>query len=405
MCEKSLFQHYKKDIMFNDPVTNFQFNFNENLPNPLKEIHNTLPDKIKRKFSVIYNHKYEGFEKIFIIKSSNEKWGALQFENDEYFVIVDSIYDSTGFYPHYNIIEAVLYSDGSYSGDKIISLFDTKGRIVKKLEDINHLNFDHFGNVIFSKNDLFGLLDQFFEEAISNKYKVISALQKNLFLVQEQNNSQQLLINEKDEIIFNFGFSNIVYQRLYNNKIIIKESETYYLLNINSGEKIKLKYDLIYPVSRLYDLSLWPTTKFITVTDYFDGDDDFYGSNGFFGDKFMTDEGKYGLINADGEICIPNIYDKMQQIHDDHFKVATGKFKFKIDHEKQEVISTGGKWGVINSKNEIIVPLKYTDIFYNKHKNSYIAYEGGEMIGFENPHDQNYWWSVKNGKEIKFKIL
>lgn len=390
--------------MLKDENTNYQYNFDESLPVLIKEIHNTLPNTIKKKFSVIYDHKYEGFENIFVFKSSNEKWGALKFENGEYFVIAENIYDSTGFRPHYNIIEAVIYSDGIYSGNKIYFLLDTEGRITKKADDIDYLNFDQFGNVIFSKNNLYGLLNQSFEESIPNKYKVFSALEKSLFLIREKNNSEQLLINEKEEVIFNFGFSDLIYKHLYNGKIIIKDSETYYLLDISSGRKIKLNYDLIYPVSRLYDLSLWPITKFITVTDYFDGDDDFYENNGFFGDKFMTDEGKYGLINADGEICIPNIYDKMQQIHDDHFKVALGKFNFKLDKEKEEVTATGAQWGIINSKNEIIVPLKYTNIFYDKQKNSYIAYEGGELTGYEDSHTQNYWWNVKNGKETEYKI-
>ena len=390
--------------MLKDETTNYQYNFDESLPILFKEVHNTLPNAIKKKLSVIYDHKYEGFENIFVFKSSNEKWGVLKFENGKYLFIAENIYDSIGFRPHYNIIEAVIYSDGIYSGKKIYFLLDTEGRIIKKAEDIDYLNFDHFGNVIFSKNNLYGLLNQSFEQSIPNKYKVFSALEKNLFLIREKNNSEQLLINEKEEIIFNFGFSDLIYKHLYKDKIIIKDSETYYLLDVNTGEKIKLNYDLIYPVSRLYDLELRPTTKFITVNDYFDGDDDFYENNGFFGDKFMADEGKYGLINADGEICIPNIYDKMQQIHDDHFKVAIGKFNFKLDEEKDEVTATGAKWGVINSKNEIIVPLKYTNIFYDKQKNSYIAYEGGEMTGYEDSHTQNYWWNVKNGKETKYKI-
>ncbi|MFY1047025.1 hypothetical protein [Chryseobacterium sp. GP-SGM7] len=380
--------------------------YDDSQPEPLQQIYNKLPEFIRKKYSVIYDDSYKNYENIFVFKSSNEKWGALKYdkESHQYSIIAECIYDAIGFHPRYKIIEAVVCKNQSYSRRNISTIFNTEGDVIRELRDVDFLNFDPFGNIYFSFSHLYGLLDFAFEIQIPAKYSVFSALRKNLFVVKISSSSKQLLINEKEEIIFDIGSSEIIFKEIYNNKIIIKGSETYYHLDICSGEKIKLDFDLIYPTSRLYDLSLYHVRKFITVTDYIDGGDDFYEKNGIFGDGFITDEGKYGLINADGEICIPNIYDKIQQIHDDHFKVGLGTFIFKIDREKEEISLTGGKWGIVNSKNEIIVPIEYTNIYYDKHKNAYIVYEGGEMIGYENSHDNNYYWSVKNGKEKEFSV-
>jgi hypothetical protein len=374
---------------------------NNSQPEPLQQVYNKLPEFIRKKYSVIYDDSYKNDENIFVFKSSNEKWGALKYDKNshQHSIIAECIYDAVGFHPRYKLIEAVNYKNGSYYSREISILFNTEGEFLKELKEIDSLEFDHLGNISFSVDHLSGLFNSAFEIQIPAKYSIFSALRKNLFLVKISSDSEQLLINEKEEIICNIGFSEIILKEIYNDKIIIKESETYYHLDIISGEKIKLDFDLIYPISRLYNLSLYPVTKSITVKNFIDGDDDFYKKNGFFGDRFITDEGKYGLMNTDGKICIPNIYDKIQQIHDDHFKVALGKFIFKIDTEKEEVTATGGKWGVINSKNEIIIPIEYTNIYYDRHKNVYIAYQGGEMTGYEDPHDNSYYWSVKNGKE------
>lgn len=154
----------------------------------------------------------------------------------------------------------------------------------------------------------------------------------------------------------------------------------------------------------MYNISFHPTTRFITIINYINDEDSFYDKYGIFPDRFISDSGKYGIIDAEGKICVPNIYDKIQQIHDDYFKVAIGKFNFKINPDTDEIIASGGKWGIIDSKNEIIVPVTFTNIYYDRHRNSFLAYEGGVMIGYEDSHDNTYIWSVNGGKEIEFKI-
>ena len=402
----SLWKRRKVVILKKVNQNNISLQFENSPSNSSQQIHNKLPNFIKEKYSIIYDHCYKKFEDIFIFKSSNEKWGALKYnkENNHYSIIAENIYDSTGFYPSYNVIVAVIYKNEKFSDENVQLIFNNNGELIKKLNHISYIDFGNFGNISFSKDNLYGLLNQHFDVIIPAKYKYFHALENNLFIVKTSEESEQLIINEKDEIIYNLKFSEVIYKYTYNHKIIIKVVKDYYLLNIETGNKTKLNYDLIYPISRLYNLLLWPTNLFITVTDYTDGDEDFFKEYGAWGDRFMTSKGKYGLMNGNGEVCIPNIYDRIVQIHDDYFKVAMGEFNFKIEEEKDIVIATGGKWGIINSRHEIIIPIKYTDIYFDRHKNSFLAYEGGVMIAYEDPHESSYIWHLHESKEIEFRI-
>jgi hypothetical protein len=116
-------------------------------------------------------------------------------------------------------------------------------------------------------------------------------------------------------------------------------------------------------------------------------------------------EGKYGVITGDGEVCIPNIYDKIDFLSEKYFKVALGKFSFEINEETDDILVSGGKWGIVDIENNIIVPVQYTDIVYGHHENRYFAYENGIMEGRNDDHNGEYMWSVKDGKRIELTNL
>ncbi|AYZ13546.1 hypothetical protein EGY05_17075 [Chryseobacterium arthrosphaerae] len=366
-----------------------------------EEIKAILPSVVLKKYSIVYEHSYKGFENSVIFKSSNEKWGALQFDpsTNEYRLIAEAVYDSMAFYPQNLLFEAV-FSNKSSSGNTTRVFINNEGRIIKKITNYEYTRFDAFGNLITFKNHKYGLLNSYFEEQIPCKYLKLTGIKKDLFIVTDNVKQQYLLINEKEEILYTTPFPGKIFESVCKEKLIVQEKNLYYLFDIITHEKTQLKYDLIYPISRLYDFTKWPVTRYITVTHLIDTSED-YDEYAIEPDTLMTRQGKYGIIYGDGEVCIPNIYDKMIQIHNDHFQVALGEFSFEIDDEKEEIISTGGKWGVVNTKNEIIVPIQYTNIYFHKYPLGYTAYEGGVSIGY---HDFNegIYWGVKDSKPVEF---
>ncbi len=393
----------KKTIMLKkESVKNYQYAFDESAPNRFEEIYRTLPDLVKRKFSIMYEHTYEGFENIFIFKSYNEKWGALKFENEQYHLIAENIYDSTCFYPQYGIIEAVIYHSGSYSGKTSYLFFDTEGRMVKRLEGYDYIRFDFYGNIIISKNRLYGFLDINLEEKVSCQYDGLRGIGKNLFVAKENVNSRHLIINEKKEVMYECRFPCRIYEEVCNNKIIIDEKDQYYLLDLGSQEKTVLPYDRIYRIEG-YGINSKIPPRYITIKDYVNHEEE-YENTHIYPDQFIVDEGKYGVISSDGEVCIPNIYDKIDFLSEKYFKVALGKWLFEIDKKNDNVYASGGKWGIVDRKNNLIVPVQYTNIVYNHHEDRYFAYENGMMEGRKDEHSGDYWWFVIDGKMTELNL-
>jgi hypothetical protein len=62
-------------------------------------------------------------------------------------------------------------------------------------------------------------------------------------------------------------------------------------------------------------------------------------------------EPKYGKIDLNGNLIIPIIYDNM--LNDN-------------EHIGFHIVSIKNKWGIIDDKNEILVPLKYNIEFFYK---------------------------------------
>ncbi|PIF47231.1 WG repeat protein [Chryseobacterium sp. 52] len=360
--------------------------------------------EIIQQYSIVHEHSYEGFEHIVVFLSSNEKWGALKLDENKntHVLIAENIYDSTVFDPRNGLLEAVAYPSGKYSSEgNTFMFFNTDGDLVHQSEQFSHIQFDNFGNIIVSKSKTLGLLNEHFEEVIPCQYESLTGLKKNIFIALDKVNSRYLIINEKNDIIFQTSFSNKIFPAIHHEKVIVQEQDKYYVFDVLSGEKTKLPYDRI---KSLYRDDIQPP-RYITITDYVNNAEVYEDNYLIYPDHFIAEEGKYGVIFGNGEVCIPNIYDKIELLNEKYFKVALGKFKFEIDERNDNVTATGGKWGVADLKNKVVVPIQYTNIFYGHHNDTYIAYEDGVMSGQDDPHNGGYWWTVKDGRLINLDFI
>lgn len=90
---------------------------------------------------------------------------------------------------------------------------------------------------------------------------------------------------------------------------------------------------------------------------------------------------KWGLIDRSGKEVIPIAYDNIEYIGGDLVCVNTG-------YKEGRIYEHSGKWGVVNLKNEIVIPFIYSDfhawdsfaIVRYRNKYGIIDYNGNTLI-------------------------
>ena len=87
--------------------------------------------------------------------------------------------------------------------------------------------------------------------------------------------------------------------------------------------------------------------------------------------RATKDEGKYGIIDAQGKTVIPFIYD----------------FLFNFNSNGYEVFEEKGKRGILNKQNSVIIPPIYDDLHFGG-DSELIAVKQNEKWGFVNFHNQ-----------------
>ncbi|MFR3328643.1 MAG: WG repeat-containing protein [Odoribacter splanchnicus] len=124
-----------------------------------------------------------------------------------------------------------------------------------------------------------------------------------------------------------------------------------------------------------------------------------------FPDDYSCCKEKCGLIDVTGKFVIPPIYDNMQYIGGSNVAVNIG-------FEEHERYQMSGEWGVVNIDNQILIPLKYTEINLWENNLFAVEYDGKwgvinslvkTIIPFEydyisSPDEYGYIQALKNGK-------
>jgi len=94
----------------------------------------------------------------------------------------------------------------------------------------------------------------------------------------------------------------------------------------------------------------------------------------------VTQNEKYGYIDKVGNILIPIKYDDLGNYHNGQYKVMVN-----------------GKWGIINLKGEILLPIRYTDIV-QPFCNGFATVQ----IGYRRDSTNDNYWDITNYKYTKF---
>jgi len=354
--------------------------------------YNLLPKNIKNRFQIIYSELV--CDNITIFKNRSEKWGALIetkkfgiFANYQY--LVTPVYNSIGFNKIVNLIEAVKYENDKWNRDEnTFYFFSIDGKLKWKSEKGTSVSIDRNKYIISCKDKKYGLLDADFNTLILPTYDKLISLEGRCFIACK--NHLYGIIDLKESIILDFNYSDI-FTTAYNSKAIVKDlNGKYFSFDFKKDLLISLPYNKILPASsNSYKApSVGSFNQFKSIINCVEIE---------YEDLEMKRyKGKWGIINADGSIKIPNEYDYIDFLRNpQYFKVCKGDLQFRIEEDDSRLIAFNAKWGVVDINNNIIVPIEY-DWVNELEATIWAVYNGGEV--FYNDDYQEEYWTIKGGK-------
>lgn len=290
------------------------------------------------------------YEKSVLKYEKDNKYGLINFEGK---VIVKPIYDE---------IESMPYKEGELlvkKEDKY-GVINIKGA---KLIDIKYdtISGDNYyskeneyklgGYIVGNKTDegyRYGYIDNKGKNILKIEHNKIYRMTEieddnNAYLVAEKNGQAGLLKN--GQVILNYEYEKIEYDDL-NHVFIIEKNNKCGVVDISGKTIVDIDYNNI-TIEGIYIYSNKENQSFIFDMNGNRQETPKYkniiatNNNEY---KITIDSNyKYGVENKEGQILIPNKYYYLEYIFDDYFIVSGAE----------------GKSGIVNSKNETIISIKY----------------------------------------------
>jgi len=299
-----------------------------------------------------YDHIFQYGPNIFRVKVS-KKYGLI---NDKGETVVPIIYDS---------IDRMGYNNGIYRLrlDNKYRLFNINGKDTGLIYDYIVRTGDKLIRV--QLDDKWGFLNQNFEEVIPAIYERAWDFEDNFALVKEDGEWYFLFYMSEDEMqerkkemkehSWLYKLTNKIFNSFNNYaKISVKEQvNNRSLLGEHSSHFVRTKKGILYVddyITARNESALVPIE--IDEVTYFD-------DNGY---AEVRKDGKYGLINADGEFVIPCIYDELRRLKNIQYAVVRIK----------------DKWGAVDLQNNTLIEFLYEDAFDDK-DNYVVVVQDGKM--------------------------
>lgn len=287
-----------------------------------------------------YDHIFQYGPNIFRVKVS-KKYGLV---NDKGETVVPIIYDS---------IDRMGYNNGIYRLrlDNKYGLFNINGKDTGLIYDYIVRTGDKLIRV--QLDDKWGFLNRNFEEAIPAIYERAWDFEDNFALVKEDGEwyylfymSEEERQKQKEEMkehSWLYKLSNKIFNSFRNyDKISVKEQiNNRSLLGEHSSHFVRSKNGALYVddyIATRKESARVPIE--IDNVEYFDED----------GYTEVRKDGKYGLINADGEFVIPCMYDELR----------------RLNNVQHAAVRVNDKWGAVDLHNNTLIEFVHDDAFDSK---------------------------------------
>ena len=299
-----------------------------------------------------YDHIFQYGPNIFRVKVG-KKYGLI---DDKGETVVPIIYDS---------IDRMGYNNGIYRLrlDNKYGLFNINGKDTGLIYDYIVCTGDKLIRV--QLDDKWGFLNQNFEEVIPATYERAWDFEDNFALVKEDGEwyflfymSEEEMQERKKEMkehswlykltnkIFNSfnNYTKIPVKEQISNRSLLGEHLSHFV-RTKKGDLYVHDYNTARNESALVPIETDEVTHF---------DDNGYAE--------VRKDGKYGLINADGEFVIPCIYDEFR----------------RLKNIQYAVVRINNKWGAVDLHNNTLIEFLYEDAFDDK-DNYVVVVQDGKM--------------------------
>lgn len=344
-------------------------------------------------FAVFYdfNQKLYQLEHIETGELLPQTYEELYFSDDKYFIKINGKYgllDASG-----NIILEPVYTKLNKSGGylfalkdyKIMTIYNRDFEIIKKAEYLSAYKNNgliYVKNIRTKKN---GVLDSLGNTIIPEEYDYIidySRYNKERFVCIKK--GKHGVVDKNNKIIIPFEYNSISLLNNENNNPlrldIIEPNNLYFVLKNTSGFEMKigvidfngkiiipLDYSNGYSIFNDGLISLEKNRKFgyvnrdneVKIPFMYDAALPFY-----YGVASVENNKKYGVINVNNQIVVP--FDNYRN----HFVFSNGLAKFSLNY---------GKFGMINTKGEVVVSQIYDDIVYVVNSKFYRTFKDGKQ--------------------------
>lgn len=366
-----------------------------------KSPYNQLSLSTITKFDVLYS-EYRG-DDITTFRTNTKKWGALSNVNS---ILIPPEFDSIYYNFDFKYFECVLYKEGNYQNPKTLIFYDQNGIEQGKIENIKSFTKHRFGYYRFHEE--WGIINTSCETIVKNKYQNIGALSENLFEVQK--NDKWGIIDIEEKLLLDFKASKI-YGTFANNYVIAKLDDAYHKIDQNG----KLIENLgISHILRTASNSYWSKNNSERRKVLLNGiereeTDEFYPF-----DEITEYKGKWGIINLSGEMLIEPKYDYIDFFGlTDCYKAVIGSLNF-VYGQNGELLMKGTKSGVIDSEGVVVIPAKYE--WVDEIAPNLWAVNNGGIVFYNDEYQEEYWtvqggkWGVINSKNeeivpIKYDVI
>ena len=262
--------------------------------------------------SIEHPQQYSNKLEIFSVKKNN----TFQIFNADFKPITSSDfleYEWIKFKKQNNAID-VLILKNTKEKKGIIDIVNGNNLIPFEYDEITFIDYETF---IVKKSNLFGVINNKNETLIPIVNSEIYPTDEH-FLVKNTKGSS--LFDKKFKSVLNNHYQDL--EPVYydqDNKFIAKKNGKFGIINLDESNLVPFIYD---------EISNWVE----------------YGPRA----HFVTENHKKGLISYDGKILIPTEFNSLSYISDDYI-----------------IVSKDTKYGVLNIKNKISIPIIYDKIYIN----------------------------------------
>ncbi|MEM9920756.1 MAG: WG repeat-containing protein [Bacteroidota bacterium] len=345
---------------------------------------------------------------------SDKRYWGVQKKNaaGKYEVLFPPIFNSVGYVPSRDLIDAYVYKDDAYAlGENTLFLYSTAGHLLAEFHHIDTLLFDKLGHAILYKNQKAGVLNKDYELCIPCEYPKLRAVGKDVFIAQkfdisradgykEHNHSFNGILSVEHEILGDFPFDHDLFHDLHDHKLILREDKRYdgidiqyHTYDIQSKQKTRLPYDEIHMADFDYYFEGPPIYRTVKEVDYDQDFDASFQVRSTSMAEFIP--GQWGAIRPNGQIVLPNEYDYVEQLSRAYFKVARGRARAVIDEANNELYLENLQWGIVDQHNNIVLDIAYDWVWLDTQNKGFRTNKGGTIKWDFKQHKPE--WEVRGG--------